>query len=116
MAIETITSDDIQSRVPEASGPVALDFYGESCPPCRTLEPRLERVARRYEGRLPVYRVDAECDIAIAESFGVTSLPTVLVFCDGEEVERLDGLIREEDLADAFERAAGACPLNALSL
>ncbi len=109
MAIENITSGEIKAKVLRYPGPLVLDFYGESCPPCRTLEPRLERVAGRYEGRLPVYRLDAERDLTLAESLGVTSLPTVLVFRDGEEVERLDGLIREDDLADAFDRAAAPC-------
>lgn len=106
--IETLESGDVQSRVLQARAPVALDFYGESCPPCRALDPRLERVAQRFEGRLPVFRVDAERDLSVAEGFGVTSLPTVLVFRDGREVERLDGLIKEDDLASAFERAADA--------
>ena len=97
--IETLESGDLQSKVLEAQGPAALDFYGKSCPPCRSLEPRLERVAKQYESRVPVYRVDAERDLTVAESFGVTSLPTVLDLRDGREVERLDGLIREEDLA-----------------
>lgn len=87
-------------------GPVALDFYGKSYPPCRALEPRLERVARRFEGRLPVFRVDAERDLSVAEGFGVTGLLTVLVFRDGQEVERLDGLIKEDNLTSAFGRAA----------
>lgn len=85
---------------------MALDFYGKSCPPCKALEPRLERVAQRFEDRLTVFRVDAERDLSVAENFGVTSLPAVLVFRDGREVERLDGLIKEDDLASAFERAA----------
>ncbi len=106
--IQTLESREVQRRVLQARGPVALDFYGESCPPCRALEPRLEKVARRFEGRLPVFRVDAERDVSVAEGFGVTGLPTVLVFRDGREVERLDGLIREEDLASTFGRAAGA--------
>jgi thioredoxin 1 len=105
MAIEMITSGEIEPNVLRNPGPLALDFYGDSCPPCRTLEPRLERIAERYEGRLPVYRVDAERNLPVAESFGVSSLPTVLIFRDGEEVERLDGLIREENLAAAFDRA-----------
>lgn len=104
--IETLESREVQGRVLEARGPVALDFYGESCPPCRALEPRLERVTRRFEGRLPVFRVDAERDLSVTEGFGVTGLPTVLVFRDGQEVERLDGLIKEDDLTSAFERAA----------
>lgn len=108
MAIETITSGDIESKVLEASRPVALDFYQESCPPCHALEPRLEKVAARYEGRLPVYRVDIDRDLAVAESFGVMSLPTVLVLKDGREIERLDGLVRKKDLEVAFDRALGA--------
>jgi thioredoxin-like negative regulator of GroEL len=107
-SIETLTSGEIQPKVLEAPGPVALDFYQESCPPCHALEPRLERVAGRYEGRLPVYRVDVDRDLIVAESFGVMSLPTVLVLKDGEEIERLDGLIREKDLEAAFDRAIGA--------
>jgi thioredoxin 1 len=103
--VETITSGEIQSKVLEAPGPVALDFYQESCPPCHVLEPRLERVAERYEDRLPVYRVDVDRDMPVAERFGVMSLPTVLVLKGGEEIQRLDGLIREKDLEAAFERA-----------
>ncbi len=106
--IEPITSGEIESRVLRAPGPVALDFYQESCPPCHVLEPRLERVAERYKDRLPVYRVDIDRGMAVAESFGVMSLPTVLVLKDGEEVERLDGLIREKDLIATFDRATGS--------
>ncbi len=105
--IENITSGEIQSKVLDAPGPVALDFYQESCPPCHVLEPRLEKVARRYEGLLSVYRVDVDRDLPVAESFEVMSIPTVLILKDDEEVERLDGLIREKDLRSAFERAIG---------
>lgn len=105
--IDTLTSAEIQPTVLETPGPVALDFYGESCPPCHALEPRLARLAEEYADRLPIYRLDAERGFSMAESLGVTSLPTVLVFRDGREVERLEGLIRENDLAEAFERAIG---------
>ncbi|MDP9350317.1 MAG: thioredoxin family protein [Chloroflexota bacterium] len=107
MAIDTITSGEIESSVLGARGPVALDFYQESCPPCHVLEPRLERVAEEYEGRVAVYRVDIEHDMSVAERFEVMSIPTVLVFRDGEEAERLDGLVTEDDLKAAFQRATG---------
>jgi thioredoxin 1 len=106
-SVETLTGVEIQPKVLEAPGPVALDFYQESCPPCHVLEPRLEKVAARYEDRLPVYQVDVDRDLAVAESFGVMSLPTVLVLRDGREVERLDGLIKEGDLTAAFDRTLG---------
>lgn len=107
-SVENISDGEIRLKVLEAQGPVALDFYQESCPPCHVLEPRLEKVAARYEGRLPVYRVDVDRDMPVAESFGVMSIPTVLILKGGEEIERLDGLIREKDLEAAFDRVIGA--------
>lgn len=103
--IETLTSDGLEARAFHTTWPVALDFHQASCPPCRTLEPRLERLAAQYIGRLPIYRVDIERDMAVAERFGVQSIPTVLILRDGKEVERLDGLITDDDLKAAFERA-----------
>ncbi len=104
--VETVTSVDLESKVLRAHSPVVLDFYQASCPPCHVLEPRLERVASQYRGRGPVFRVDIDRDLAVAERFKVMSIPTVLVLRDGREVERLDGLIKEPDLAAAFERAS----------
>lgn len=60
--IETLTSDKLEAQAFHTTRPVALDFYQANCPPCRTLEPRLERVAEQYAGRLAVYRVDIEHD------------------------------------------------------
>ena len=104
--IKPLTADDFEARVLQADGPVVLDFYQESCPPCHVLTPRLERVTEAFEGRIPVYRVDIDQDMPLAERFGVMSLPTVLVLEGGKEVARLDGLIREADLQRAFEEAA----------
>lgn len=106
--IQTLTSEQIEPKVLRAAGVVALDFYDETCPPCRVLEPRLERVAEQYAGRVPVYRVDVHQDSAVAQRFDVMSIPTVLVFRAGAEVERLDGLIREADLRAAFDRVIPA--------
>lgn len=104
-SITTLTGAELSTSLPQAPGPVVLDFYQASCPPCHALEPRLERVAARYAGRVPVYRVDIDRDLPVAERFGVMSLPTVLVLHGGREIERLDGLITEAQLRAAFERA-----------
>jgi thioredoxin 1 len=103
--IETIRSNDVETRVRQAQGPVVLDFYQASCAPCRTLEPRLERVAEDYAAKVPVYRVDIDRDLEVAKSFHVMSLPTILVVKAGREVIRLDGLIKDQDLRAAFEQA-----------
>ncbi len=89
--IQAISGPDVEAKVLQARGPVAVDFYQATCPPCHVLEPRLERVAQQYRGRLPVYRVDIDRDLQVAARFGVMSIPTVLVVQAGKEVERLDG-------------------------
>lgn len=104
--LTTLAGREIEAKVLQVAGPVLLDFYQASCPPCRVLEPRLERIAARYAGRVPVYRVDVDRDLAVAERFGVMSLPTVLVFRDGKEIARLDGLVTEADLGATFAEQA----------
>jgi thiol-disulfide isomerase/thioredoxin len=59
-SVTGITANELETKVLKAPGAVALDFYQASCPPCRALEPRLERIARQYKDRLPVYRVDTD--------------------------------------------------------
>lgn len=103
--IKTVMAQDIDSKILKAPDAVVLDFYQASCAPCRALEPRLERFADRYNGRVPVYRVDLDRDIKAAERFGVKSIPTLLVFHAGKEINRLDGLITDEDLTAAFDAA-----------
>ncbi|MGQ0549641.1 MAG: thioredoxin family protein [Armatimonadota bacterium] len=106
--VQQVSLREIESAVRLAQGPIALDFYQASCPPCRALEPRLERVAQEYASRVAVYRIDVDRDLPVAERFGVMSLPTVLVLKAGKEVGRLDGLITEADLRAAFDRATRA--------
>lgn len=83
-----------------------LDFYQASCPPCRALEPVLDRVAQSYGDRVTVYRVDIDDDPGPAERFRIDSLPTVLILRGGQEIERLDGLVTEQQIRYAFERAS----------
>ena len=93
-----------QDGVPER-GVVLVDFYQASCPPCRAFEPRLEAFARRHAGELRVLQVDVDEDLATAQQFGVQSLPTLIVFRDGAEQARLDGLIGDDDLDAALTSA-----------
>lgn len=90
-----------EDGVPD-EGVVLLDFHQASCAPCRALEPRLESFARRHAGEMRVLQVDVDEDMATAEAFGVQSLPTLIVFADGQETARLDGLIGDEDLEAAL--------------
>ena len=110
--IKNVTAADLEAKVLNVPGVVALDFYQASCPPCRALEPRLERLARQYEDRLSVYRVDIDRDMPIAERFGVKSIPTILLVRGEREVARLDGLITDRDLTAVFDREAAGASKN----
>lgn len=103
--IQLLSAGELTSKVLQARGPVVLDFYQATCAPCRALEPKVNRIAHEFIGRVTVYRVDVDQDMSVAERFRVNSLPTVLVLRDGQETERLDGLVTETQLREAFERA-----------
>ena len=91
----------------QLSALVGLSMFlvgGLRSPPCRVLEPRLERIAAQCARRFTAYRVDADRDMSAAERLGVISIPAVVVLRAGQEIERLDGLITEADLRSAFDR------------
>jgi thioredoxin 1 len=93
------------------SGPglVLLDFWQQSCAPCRALEPRLEQLAQRRAEEFTGYRIDVDTNQTTPAEFGVQSIPTLVLLRDGHEVTRLDGLIRDADLDRALDesRAVG---------
>jgi thioredoxin len=62
----------------EGNSPVIIDFYADWCPPCRQLSPLVEEIAKEYQGRITVYRVDTDKEKILAESLGITNLPTLL--------------------------------------
>ena len=94
--IETVGPDRLRALRGEP-GVLLVDFWQQSCAPCRKLEPRLEAFARRHPD-LAVVRVDVDADLALAQQLDVLSIPTVLVLRDGTETARLDGLITDADL------------------
>ncbi len=88
-------------------GLVLLDFWQASCAPCRALEPRLERFAAHHLGRFTGYRINVDTGTNTDTKYGVMSIPTLLLLRDGQEIARLDGLIRDQDPEDALRAAGG---------
>ncbi len=102
MTIESVSEANFDEKVKQATQPVVVDFWLANCPPCQTLEPRLEVVAQEFAGRVNVYRLDVEKSPVIPRRYDVMSAPTLIVFENGEAIKRLDGLITREDLEAAF--------------
>ena len=86
-----------------ADGVVLVDFYADWCGPCQMMEPAVEAVAADTDAA--VLKVDVDVHQALAGEYGVQGIPTLLVFADGELVNRMVGAQTEEALADAVRQA-----------
>ena len=87
-----VTDDNFKQEVIESTIPALVDFWAPWCGPCRMLAPTIEEIAREYQGKIKVCKLNTDDSPEIAGSFGISSIPTVLVFKNGQVVDRLVGL------------------------
>lgn len=86
-------------------GVVLVDFGAERCAPCRAMEPLLEALADEYRGRVAIYALDCDREPAVAASFQVRSMPTLVLLRDGREVGRVVGARPRAFVAGVLDRA-----------
>jgi len=90
-AAPAISTADFDKQVLEAETPVLVDFWAVWCGPCRTLAPAVDAVAEEYTGRAKVFKLNVDENPEIAGRYGVQSIPTLIVFKDGQKVAELVG-------------------------
>jgi len=86
-----VTDANFDTEVLEADKPVLVDFWAAWCGPCRAIAPHLETMAGELSDQLKVVKLDAQNNMPTARRFGVSNLPTFLLFKDGKEVSRKIG-------------------------
>jgi len=105
MATMNVSESDFDTQVLQSDQPVLVDFWAEWCAPCRALGPTIEELAGEYEGRAKVAKVNIDDAQQIAVKYGIQSIPSVLVFKNGEVVSQSVGLAPKEKLAASLDEA-----------
>ena len=80
---EILSSDNFQAKVLDAKGTVLVDFFATWCGPCKMIAPTIDELSKELEGKVAVYKVDIDKSPDIAAQYGVSSVPTLIVFEDG---------------------------------
>jgi len=91
-----VEQDDFDRTILGSEAPVLVDFYADWCAPCKMLAPMIDDIAAKHSGRVLVAKVDTDRAPEVAARYGIRSIPTVILFKDGEESARSVGIMPEE--------------------
>ena len=97
MAVKTVTGESFKNEVLQANLPVLVDFYADWCGPCRMLRPTLEQLSDERNDVIAA-AVNIDENPELADMFGITSIPCVILFKNGAEADRSLGLVPKESL------------------
>jgi thioredoxin 1 len=100
------TDSNFETEVLQAQQPVLVDFWAEWCGPCRLLAPTIDKLAKDYQGKVKVGKVDTDSNRELAMTYRIQNIPTVLLFKGGQVAQRFVGLRREDDFRAALDQLA----------
>ena len=106
-AVQEINDTNFNSEVLESDQVVLVDFWAPWCGPCRQIAPVVEQLAGEYAGSAKVVKVNVDDARESAQSYGVSSIPTLMVFKGGEVVDRFVGVQPKTRLQQALDAAKG---------
>jgi thioredoxin 1 len=105
MELIHFTDANFDEMVLKADKPVLVDFFADWCGPCRMVAPLIEEMAKTYDGKIVVGKVDVDANSGVASKYGVMSIPTVILFDGGKEVARQVGFGGKEIYEEMVKKA-----------
>ena len=95
-------TDNFDTEVLKSDLPVLVDFYSDTCIPCKMLAGTLGDVEEEYEEKIKIYKVNVNFDADLAGDYGIMAAPTLVLFYGGEEKGRLKGAVEKKEIVELF--------------
>lgn len=106
-----LTESNFDREVLKTTGPVVVDFYAHWCGPCKMTAPLLEQFATEFDGKLKFTKLNVDDSPQLTGRYGITGVPTLMLFEDGKQIDRVVGVNSLQALKTWIERAAASAPL-----
>jgi len=101
--VKELTDQNFEQEVLKSDVPVLVDFWAEWCMPCRMLAPTIEKIAKDYVGKVKVGKIDTDSNRDVSIKYGISAIPTVILFKGGQVAQKFVGLRQERDFKEALD-------------
>ncbi len=106
-SVKEVSDSSFEQEVLESKKPVLVDFWAAWCGPCRMLAPTVEAIAEKFSESATVVKLNVDDNPSTAEAYGIRSIPTLILFSEGKEVERMIGAASKESISGMIENYIG---------
>lgn len=104
VAVAATTDSTFKQDVLDSEIPVLVDFWAPWCGPCRMVGPVVEEIAEQFDGKIKVVKLNTDDNPQVASQYGIRSIPTLMIFKDGQRVDMVVGAVPKTTLANTIEK------------